>query len=449
MPEPRVPGSRRLAYAAGMFGSSLPINLVRGSILLYYVDTLGMDAGAYAIVMVVYAIVDAIDNPVFGHLSDGTRTRLGRRRPWLLVAVPTLVAVFVALFSAPATLDGAALVAWFAVFVILTEAADSLYNANYTALLPELFRTESERSVVNAMRQAFQLAAMVISVALTPTLTTRWLGSEHGPEGFTRTAILLGVVALLVMGAMVLTVREDDAVQAEPPTPFVSAIGGVLRTPELWLVGLTTAAYGAALGLLLSGIQLWMRYTLEQPVASTTPVLAAAILVAAAVLPAWASLVRRTGAPRAWRWALTLLALSFLPLWFVGTVPGAVAAAAVVGVGYGGVLATTDLVTARVLDRDARRTGLHREGVFLGTFGVFARLTGALGGLALASLDPLFGYSGGDSPGDSPGLAFRVYTCLYPALLVGVAAVAARFVRVDDEVDGRPGADPARGTIQG
>ncbi|MGC5617031.1 MFS transporter [Georgenia sp. Z1491] len=442
MPEPRVPGSRRLAYAAGMFGSSLPINLVRGSILLYYVDTLGMDATAYGIVMVVYAIVDAIDNPLFGHLSDGTRTRLGRRRPWLLVAVPSLVAVFVALFSAPTSLDGAALVAWFAVFVILTEAADSLYNANYTALLPELFRTEAERSVVNAVRQAFQLAAMVVSVALTPALTTRWLGSEHGPEGFTRTAVLLGVVALLVMGAMVLSVREDAAVQHEPPTRFLPAIGGVLRTRELWLIGATTAGYGAALGLLISGIQLWMRYTLERPVAMTTPVLGAAILTAAAVLPAWAWLVRRVGAPRAWRWALTWLAVSFLPLWFVTSVPLAVVAAAVVGVGYGGVLATTDLVTARVLDRDARLTGLHREGVFLGTFGVFARLTGALGGLALATLEPLFGYVSGDDPGERPGLAFRVYTCLYPAALVGIAAVAARFVRVDDEVGGRPGALP-------
>src|SRR5699024_6844197 len=127
-------------------------------------------------------------------------------------------------------------------------------------------------------------------------------------------------------------------------------------------------------------------------------------------------------------------------LWFVGSVPAAMVVAAVIGLGYGGVLATTDLVMARVLDRDARRTGLHREGVFLGTFGVFARPTGALGGLALASLDPLFGYASGDDPGARPGLAFRVYTCVYPALLVGVAAVAARFVRVDDEVDGRPAA---------
>ena len=438
MPAPRVPGSRRLAYAAGMFGSSLPINLVRGSILLYYVDTLGLDARAYGIVMVVYAVVDAIDNPLFGHLSDGTRSRLGRRRPWLLVAVPVLVAAFVALFSAPSAHDGAALVAWFAVFVILTEAADSLYNANYTALLPELFAGESERSVVNAMRQAFQLAAMVVSVALTPVLTTRWLGSEHGPEGFTRTALLFGGVALLVMGAMVLSVREDADVQREPTTRLVPALRGVLGTREFWLIGVTTAGYGAALALMISGIQLWMRYTLERPVSDTTPVLASAILVAAAVLPAWSWLVRRVGAPRAWRWALTWLAVSFLPLWFVSSVPVAMVVAAVIGVGYGGVLATTDLVMARVLDRDARRTGLHREGVFLGAFGVFARLTGALGGLALVSLEPLFGYVSGDDPGDRAGLAFRVYTCLYPAALVGIAAVSARFVRVDDEVGGRP-----------
>jgi GPH family glycoside/pentoside/hexuronide:cation symporter len=423
-----------------MFGSSLPINLVRGSILLFYVDTLGLSSVAYGIVMAVYAVIDALDNPVLGHLSDRTRSRFGRRRPWLMVAVPVLVAVFIALFSPPDGLTGAALVAWFAVFAILTEAADSMFNANYTSLLPELFRTEDERSRVNAMRQVFQLAAMVVSVALTPMLTTRWLGSEHGPEGFSRTAVLFGVVALLVMGAMVLGVREDPGVQHEPPTALRHSIVGVLRTREFWLVGVTTAGYGAALGLMVSGVQLWMRYTLDRPVGDATPVLGAAILVAAAALPIWAWLARRVGAPRAWRWALVWLAASFLPLWFVTDLPGAVVGAAVVGVGYGGVLATTDLVTARVLDRDARVSGLHREGVFLGSFGVFARLTGALGGLALVSLDWFFGYAGGNAPGDDPGRAFRVYTCLYPAALVAVAAVAARFVRVDDETGGRPAA---------
>ncbi|MCT4573585.1 MFS transporter, partial [Bacillus thuringiensis] len=95
-------------YAIGMFGTSIPINLIRGSIILFYVDILGMDVRAYAIVMALYAVIDAIDNPLLGHLSDRTRSRHGRRRPWLLIGAPLLAACTIALFSPPSVLDGMA-----------------------------------------------------------------------------------------------------------------------------------------------------------------------------------------------------------------------------------------------------------------------------------------------------------------------------------------------------
>src|SRR5690606_5789466 len=133
---------------------------------------------AYGVVMVIYAVIDAIDNPVLGYLSDRTRTRFGRRRPWLLVGAPLLAASMIAFFSAPTSLDGMGLVLWFAVFAILCEAFDSLLNANYGALLPELFPHERARSKANSLRQGFQLIALVISLAITPLLTTQVFGTE-------------------------------------------------------------------------------------------------------------------------------------------------------------------------------------------------------------------------------------------------------------------------------
>lgn len=54
---------------------------------------------------------------------------------------------------------------------IMTGTLDSLINANYGALFPELFRDDVKRAKTNAMRQAFQLMAMIISIALTPVIT--------------------------------------------------------------------------------------------------------------------------------------------------------------------------------------------------------------------------------------------------------------------------------------
>ena len=137
-------GQRRTSpfrYGVGMFGTSIPINLIKGSMLYFYVELLGMDATVFAGVYAIYGILDAIDNPVFGYLSDRTRSRWGRRKPYLVVGSLVLLGAMIALFSVPGSVAASAtsLVIWFAVFAILSEMADSLINANYGALLPELF----------------------------------------------------------------------------------------------------------------------------------------------------------------------------------------------------------------------------------------------------------------------------------------------------------------------
>ena len=96
-----VAGTSPLRYGAGMFGTSLPINLVKGSMLYVYVELLGLDAVVYATVYAVYGVLDALDNPVFGYLSDRTRSRWGRRRPYLVVGALVLAGTTVALFSVP------------------------------------------------------------------------------------------------------------------------------------------------------------------------------------------------------------------------------------------------------------------------------------------------------------------------------------------------------------
>ncbi|MFD1716840.1 MFS transporter [Georgenia deserti] len=440
----RANGTPPWRYAVGMFGTSIPINLAKGSVILYYVDILGMDVRAYGIVMTVYALIDAVDNPVLGYLSDRTRSRFGRRRPWLAVGAPLLAASMVALFSVPSGLEGVGLVMWFAVFAILTEAFDSLLNANYGALLPELFPQERRRAVANGLRQGFQLVALVVSLAVTPVLTTSVFGTEETTEGFRTTAILYGVLACAVILLMATGVRENPDHATEHRPAFFRGIAAILRNPMFWTVGLVGACYGVSMALVLSGVQLYVRYSLGLDVEYAFYLQGVVIVVAAGGLIAWTRLVRHYGALRIWRIAFAVLALSFAGLFFAtGLVPALIAGAAV-GIGWSGMLATNDLVVARVLDADAAAHGEHREGLFLSAFGFFGRLNGVVTGLALTSLGLWFGYNSGDDPGADPGLAFRMYLCVYPFVLTMIGAVAARFVTVPEPTADRPEPEPAR-----
>lgn len=435
-----LPGTPPWRYAIGMFGTSLPINMAIGSALLFYVDILDMSARVFSAVMAVYAVIDAIDNPILGYLSDRTRSRWGRRRPWLVAGTPLLVIAFVALFTVPGSIEGVWLVVWFATFAILTEAFDSMLNANYGALMPELFPDERRRSVANSMRQGFQLVALVVSLALTPMLTTSVFGTEETTEGFAITAAIYGVVALVVIGYMALGVKEnpDRATEAKPR--LLPAIVAILGNRRFWTIGMASACYLGSMGLVLAGSQLYVSYALELPVSYSFYIMGVVIVFAVAALAIWTAVVRRFGAPVVWRLGFVLLGLGFVPLFFATSLAGAIAAGMALGVGYSALLATNDLIVARVLDEDARVHGQHREGIFLSAFGFFGRLSGVVQAIALTSLAVFFGYESGSSPGDDPGMAWRVYLCVYPFALCTVGAIIAHLIRIPENLGHEPDA---------
>lgn len=415
-----------------MFGMSLPINMVRGSVALYWIDIQGLDTGAYAIVMLIYGVIDAIDNPILGHLSDRTNTRFGRRKPWLVAGITILAAAFVAFFGAPSALEGAGMVAWFAVFAILTEAADSMVSANYGSLLPELFTDEQRRAKANALRQTFQLLALVISLAVTPVLTTQVFGTETTTEGFTITAAIYAAVAAAVLYFMAFSVRENPPPITEKQKGFFRSILDIATTKTFWQVGVASACYLVPLGLVLAGMQLYVKYSLGIAVANTFTIMGVVIAFAILCIAVWARVVPARGAPFVWRLGFAFLALGFIPLYFAQTLAHAVLAGLIIAVGWSALLVTNDLVQARILDEDSRRHGVHREGIFLAAFGIFGRLTGALTGVAFWLLSVLYGYENQNSPGDDPGAAFRFLVAVIPFFIAALGAVLSRFIRLPD-----------------
>ncbi len=424
-------------YGVGMFGTSIPINLIKGSMLYFYVTLLGMPATTFAAVYAVYGIIDAIDNPVFGYISDRTRTRWGRRRPYLVIGALALLGSMIALFLVPGGVaaETTSLVVWFAFFAILSEMADSLINANYGALLPELFPEEKRRAIANSARQGFQLVAMIIALGLTPVLAQNVLGcSGEGcadpTVGYTRLAVIYGVIATIVIIYMALGVRENPKISDTPQPRFFRSIGEILTNRYFWTVGVVSALYGTAMGLLLGGLQNFVRYTLNGDGLTATILQVTVIFASIGFLMVWTKIVERKGAAWTWRVALVVAALGFIPLYFAHDLLTGIIGGLTVALGYSGLLATNDLIAARVLDEDAARNGVHREGIFLSAFGVFGRLSGLVIALALASLTWFFGFESGASPGPQPDVAFRFYLSVYPAVLLGIGAIIARVITV-------------------
>ena len=262
-------------YAIGMFGTSIPINMLKTYAAIYYVDKLGVTTTQFALMLLIYTFIDALDNPIYGFLSDRTRTRWGRRRPWLTIGTPLLILTFVAFYSTPEFLAGNSLFAYCMLFYILAGTLDSVINANYAALFPELFHDDDSRATTNAMRQAFQLVAMIISIALTPMVTQAL--------GYSLTSIVYGILGGTVILYMTFTCQEVEISPEEEVPQLWQSLKDLFSNRKFWVAGFANAFYSAAMALVLASMPFYVKYALELSESQSTFLFAAVLLIAIAV----------------------------------------------------------------------------------------------------------------------------------------------------------------------
>ena len=418
------PRLKSFNYAIGMFGTSIPINMLKTYAAIYYVDSLGMTTIQFSLMLLIYTFIDALDNPIYGFLSDRTRTRWGRRRPWLVIGTPLLVLCFIAFYSPPAFLTENSLVVYCMLFYMLTGTLDSVINANYGALFPELFREDSNRANVNALRQAFQLVAMIISIALTPMVTNAL--------GYSLTAILYGLLGGGVILYMSFTCKETHIHTEEPKPHFWNSIKDLITNAKFWVAGFANAFYSAAMALVLASMPFFVKYALGLSDSQTTFLFAAVLLIAIGCVAIWARWVRKYTLMPVWRASLATLAVAFIPLYFANSLVTGIICSALVGFGFAGVITTMDLIGAKIMDEDTQKHNLRREGLISNALGFMNRLSGLFTSLGFYLVFILYKYESGTNPGPHPDQAARFLLTIFPPILMVISFAFSFFINFEE-----------------
>lgn len=152
MPDTRLPLKVKLGYGVCDLGGNLYFTVMAFLLLNFLTDTVGLGAGLAGTVIMIGKVWDAATDPVVGYLSDHSRSRWGRRRPWLLWgAVPLWLAMAV-MFTDPGLATQAGRFAWALGAFCLLSAAYMAVNIPYSALTPELTQDFHERTALNGYR---------------------------------------------------------------------------------------------------------------------------------------------------------------------------------------------------------------------------------------------------------------------------------------------------------
>ncbi|WP_375286533.1 MFS transporter [Sphingomonas sp.] len=164
----RLPTGTMASYGFGAAAYGVKDSGFGTFLLLFYNQVVGVPAATVGLIIMIALIVDAFIDPTVGFLSDRTRSRWGRRHPWMYGAAVPIMIGWIALWNPPAMSEPATL-AWLFVIAVLVRSAVSAYEVPSQALTPELTGDYDERTRIMAFRYLFGWAgglAMLVSAYL-------------------------------------------------------------------------------------------------------------------------------------------------------------------------------------------------------------------------------------------------------------------------------------------
>jgi Na+/melibiose symporter-like transporter len=231
-----MPFLARFCYGFGAVSTAVK-NAAFGYLLLYYNQVVGVSAAIVSSAIAATLIVDALVDPIIGRWSDMTRSRIGRRHPFILgAAIPTGL-FFILLWFPPDGLSDVQTGIWIFTVASLTRVAVSAYDITSTAMVPELTRDYSERTRLFSLRFWFGYVGTFGFIALSLSLffvsTPEHPVGQLNPDGYVKFAFAGGfamVFAIFACGfgtlGQIKSMRQADV--GASPMSLLGHLGEVL-----------------------------------------------------------------------------------------------------------------------------------------------------------------------------------------------------------------------------
>lgn len=431
---------QKIGYGLGDIYGGGSGTLVSFYYLYFLTDVVRLNPGLAGTVILISKVYDSITDPFEGVLADRTRTRLGRRRPYLLFGMPFVFLSFFLLFY-PAAYEAEISRFAFVVFSYLFfSTVVSLVMLNYNALQAELTLDYNERTTLSSVRIFFSTLSSILC-ALLPLEIVK--GFADVRQGYIVMALAFGVFFAVPFIATVLATRERKEFQKPVERFDWQTFLAPFRVRTFVFSLMMYLLAFVAIDTVSSVIVYFMKYYLLRG-GEANYVSGALLVVQVISLPLFVSLSRRIGKTRSYMlggaiWIVMML-LSLLitpqsPAFFI------YAFASLVGIGTGGIVVMMYAIFPDIPDVDELVSGLRREGIYSALVTFMRKLSSAL---AIFIVSQVIGLAGYVSPvsevvdgvtrlieqpqPESLQLALRMIFAFVPPVLVGIALVfAARF----------------------
>ncbi|MFC2778842.1 MFS transporter [Actinomyces sp.] len=206
----------KVGYGSGDVAGNVVYVLLTSFVMIYLTDTVGLNAGVVATLLMVSRIFDGFSDLIFGTLLDRTNTRMGKARPWMLWGFVGCAVLLIAIFAIPTSLGDTAKYAWFFIaYTLLNAVFFTANNIAYSSLTALITRNGAERVQMGSIRFVFAFGTNLLIQSATVGGVAMFGG---GASGWRTMAIIYALLGLAVNTLSVFSVKElpPEELEEEP-----------------------------------------------------------------------------------------------------------------------------------------------------------------------------------------------------------------------------------------
>lgn len=358
-----VPLKSRIWVSAGDASCAFLQTIIGGGALTYYFTrVMGLTVEMASLAWLIFGVWNSINDPLLGYIADRTRSKIGRRRPYIRYGAPLLALAFIFLFIFIPGVAGQQELLFGQMLLGLF-----VYDTLYTAIATSLYLMPYEMAVSNKARSSvfiWKIIFSVFSMALPPVLM---LAIQPGPgqdaTAFRWVMVGLGAGLCAIIFASTYFYEEKHYQQDEAqPGLFKSILESFKNIPFIiFLISSFTVIYAS------NGLQQGILYYFDELKIDQMPVFASLGVGIICGILLWVNLRERLGLKKCLLAWLAIFALGcYLMLLLGHSTPGAAFSFLLIGIGFAGGLFLIPLMNGDVIDFDEKRTGLRREGMYAG-----------------------------------------------------------------------------------
>ncbi len=410
----------KLIYGVGDIGNAVVNSAVQFFLLAFYTDGALIAAGLASTALWVAKFWDAVNDPLFGWISDRTTSRFGKRRVYMIFGALPLAVSIALLWFVPRGMSNVGVFIWIALTFMLFDTLWTLTNVPYYALTAELTDDYDERSSLTAFRMVLGVPAYIVGAALTPFLVGLFADKR---TGYGVIGVAYGLLAAVVLWIAAAGIRERAHIaESKAETPPLRTFLATFRNRPFVRLVVAFLLANVAFALIKTLLYYFLTYQLDMEKQVSVVMFILLLLVVLFLFP-WKKLSERLDKGPAYAIGLLIGGVAMALTFFLphGPTPWVYVIAVLAGIGFSAQWVFPWAMVPDVVEIDRLDTGEHRGGMYYGVWGLATKLSDALGLVAAGWVLQLSGYVPNVAQSANTLLGIRLFFGPVPLLFILLA----------------------------